>query len=163
MIVTPKVSYLLSDRSLAALDRSRYLELHEKREALKARKGKVTEQLKKLGKNASSVAGKKLRTELGRLNLEIEKFSDAMKKCFKWQVASEYPLSMILTRDRLFAGGKGKIAAFDIRKGNITWEKKVRGNAYGLAAASGRLYVSTDDGSIYCYRAPGSGKEEARR
>ena len=163
MIVTPKVSYLLSDKSLAALDRARYLELHEKREALKARKGKVTGQLKKLGKNASSTAGKKLRTELGSLNLGIDKFSVAMKKCFKWQVASEYPLSMILTRDRIFAGGKGKIAAFDTRKGNITWKKTVRGNAYGLAAASGRLYVSTDEGSIYCYQAAGKGGKEARQ
>ena len=51
----------------------------------------------------------------------------------------------------------------ETRKGGIAWEKKVRGNVYGLAAASGRLYVSTDDGSIYCYRAPGGGKEEARR
>ena len=87
MIVTPKVSFLLSDKSLAALDRSRYLELHEKREALKASKGKISGQLKKLGKNASSPTGKKLRTELGRLTLEIDKFSVPMKKCFKWQVA----------------------------------------------------------------------------
>ena len=86
-----------------------------------------------------------------------------MKKCFKWQVASEYPLSMILTRDRIFAGGKGKIAAFDTRKGNITWKKTIRGNAYGLAAANGRLYVSSDDGSIYCYQAPGKGAKEARQ
>ena len=163
MIVTPKVSYLLTDTRLSALDRARYLELHEKREALKTRKGKVTEQLKKLGRNASSSAGKKLRTELGKLNLEIDKFAGGMRKCFRWQVPSEFPLSMILTRDKVFAGGKGKVAAFETRKGGIAWEKKVRGNAYGLAAASGRLYVSTDDGSIYCYQAPGGGKEEARR
>ena len=71
----------------------------------------------------------------------------------------EYPHSMILTRDKVFAGGKGRVAGFETRKGRIAWEAKVRGNAYGLAAASGRLYVSTDDGSIYCFTAPGGGKE----
>jgi len=158
MIVTPKVSYLMTDTRLSALDRSRYLALHEKRSGLDSRKKKVNEQLKKLGKKASSDAGKKLRVEVGRLNLEIDKLGASMKKCFHWQVPSEFPLSMILTRDKIFAGGKGKVAAFGTRKGELTWESKVTGNVYGIAAASGRLYVSTDDGSIYCFAAAGGGK-----
>tara|TARA_B100000809_G_scaffold78813_2_gene76747 strand:+ start:476 stop:1870 length:1395 start_codon:yes stop_codon:yes gene_type:complete len=162
MIVTPKVSYLMTDTRLSALDRSRYLVLYEKRERLNTRKGKVTGQLKKIGKSSSSNAGKKLREELGSLNLEIDKLTGFMKKCFNWQVPSEYPHSMILTRDKVFAGGKGRVAGFETRKGRISWKAEVKGNAYGLAAASGRLYVSTDDGSIYCFTAPGGGGKETR-
>jgi len=162
MIVTPRVSYLMTDTGLSALDRARYLELHEKRAGFNSRKGKVAERLKKLGKNASTSAGKTLRVELGKLNLEIDKLTASMKKCFKWQVPSEFPHSMILTRDKVFAGGKGKVAAFETRKGGLTWEAGVTGNAYGLAAASGRLYVSTDDGSIYCFADDGGSRKETR-
>ncbi|MGC9328957.1 MAG: PQQ-binding-like beta-propeller repeat protein, partial [Candidatus Hinthialibacter sp.] len=55
------------------------------------------------------------------------------------------------TKDLLFAGGENRIAAVDIDNGEIVWDAQVDGAAYGLSAAGGRLFVSTDQGSIYCF------------
>ena len=54
-----------------------------------------------------------------------------------------------------YCGGKGQVAAIDAKKLAITWTADVEGTVYGLAAAGGRLYVSTDAGLIYCFGAGG--------
>ena len=51
----------------------------------------------------------------------------------------------------LFAGGKGLVIAVDARTNKRLWTANVGGRAVGLAAADGRLFVSTDAGLIYCF------------
>ena len=46
----------------------------------------------------------------------------------------------------------GQVAAFDAENGRQLWSAPVDGNAYGLAVAAKRLYVSTNTGSIYCFQ-----------
>jgi outer membrane protein assembly factor BamB len=58
---------------------------------------------------------------------------------------------LIKTKKLLFVGGDGVIAAYSTTTGKEVWRGKVHGRAWGIAAAKGRLFVSTDEGVIYCF------------
>ena len=68
-----------------------------------------------------------------------------------WRKREAYPFALIMAGGHLFAGGDSEVAAFG-KDGEKVWAAKVDGKAYGLAAASGCLFVSTDKGSIYSFR-----------
>ena len=52
----------------------------------------------------------------------------------------------------MVGGGDGEVIAVDARNGNQLWKREVPGKAYGLALADGNLLVSTDEGTIHCFR-----------
>ena len=66
----------------------------------------------------------------------------------QWSVPCDYPHALIQAGDVLFAGGTNKVAAYSITNGDEIWNRVVNGRARALAAAGGRLFVSTDTGSI---------------
>lgn len=76
---------------------------------------------------------------------------DRDSQAITWEKPLPYPHSLIKTRNCLFAGGEGEIAAIDF-EGNRLWTAPVDGIAYGLAYAHGKLFVSTDSGSIHCFQ-----------
>jgi Concanavalin A-like lectin/glucanases superfamily/PQQ-like domain/Domain of unknown function (DUF2341) len=69
-----------------------------------------------------------------------------------WTRDFAYPCALIKAGELLFAGGAGEVAAINA-DGQRVWTAPVDGNAYGLAVANGCLYVSTDTGSIHCFKA----------
>lgn len=48
-------------------------------------------------------------------------------------------------------GGEGQVRRFNLPASNEVWTATVAGTAYGLAVSEGRLYVSTDQGRLYCF------------
>ncbi|MBN2311345.1 MAG: PQQ-binding-like beta-propeller repeat protein [Candidatus Hydrogenedentes bacterium] len=68
-----------------------------------------------------------------------------------WKMSTIHPYTLILAGDVLFAGGADEVAAFAIADGAALATLPVNGRAYGLAAANGRLYVSTDTGAVHCF------------
>jgi len=71
----------------------------------------------------------------------------------RWSVPCDYPHVLILAGDVLFAGGTNKVAAFSTTDGQQIWSRVVDGRARALAAAGGRLFVSTDTGNIHVFGA----------
>lgn len=69
-----------------------------------------------------------------------------------WKQESRSPFAMILTGDVLWVGGDDVVVARSVANGAVVAEKPVKGRAFGLAAANGRLYVSTDTGAIHCFK-----------
>ncbi len=67
------------------------------------------------------------------------------------KIPREYPFEFIGTPDLRIGGGDGKVAAFSAKDGEERWRERIKGKAYSLAIADGRLYVSTDQGEIYCF------------
>ncbi len=67
------------------------------------------------------------------------------------QILTEYPYATIGTKSLRFAGGDGRVAAFGADGAEKLWSAEVRGKAYSLAVAGGRLLVGTDQGMIYCF------------
>ncbi|MDA1053050.1 MAG: PQQ-binding-like beta-propeller repeat protein [Planctomycetota bacterium] len=60
----------------------------------------------------------------------------------------EFPLALIRAGNVRFAGGDGKVAAFDDHDQKV-WTTEVAGAAYSLAVAGNSLLVSTDQGFLY--------------
>ena len=64
---------------------------------------------------------------------------------------------LICSGSAIVSSGGDEVALIDSAKKTVEWKTKVKGTAHGLASAGGRLYVSTDEGFIYCF----SGKDNA--
>lgn len=71
----------------------------------------------------------------------------------KWRAESPGDASMILAGKTLFVGGKDKVTAIDVHDGKAVWSAEIAGTAKGLAASGGRLFVSTDSGTIHAFSA----------
>jgi len=124
--------YVLKQDSLCALDRTVYIETGRQIAQLRARKNK---------------------TEADRKRLKaLERQQHPSRK---WQVACSCPYALIMAGDILFAGGENQVVAYAADDGSQRWVGTVSGKAYGLAVASGCLFVSTDQGTIHCFR-PGT-------
>ena len=132
--------YVHSRTHLAALDRATYLPLARQRAALQA-------ELKKLGKRKDAEAN----AERARLKEQIADRTAAMEACWLWRTPCTDPYALILAGDTLVAGGEGRVVAHRADDGQPVWSGNVNGRAYGLAAAGGRLLVSTSQGAITCF------------
>jgi len=66
--------------------------------------------------------------------------------------------AVIVAGQSIVVGGAKRVSRLDMVTQKVTWSAEVEGTAYGLAAANGRLYVSTDRGRIYCFAVPGTAK-----
>lgn len=94
--------------------------------------------------------------EAARERLE-ELSGQTLQTQVKWQTPTSCASSLILAGDTLFAGGEGLVAGYDAATGEERWSAEIEGEAHGLAAAGGALYVSTDAGLLYCF-ASGAGE-----
>jgi outer membrane protein assembly factor BamB len=71
-----------------------------------------------------------------------------------WQVPSAVaPSALLVAGDELVIGGVNAITVLDIKTRTVRFTAAVDGVAAGLAVADGRLFVSTDQGSITCFGA----------
>jgi len=59
--------------------------------------------------------------------------------------------SLIVAGNTAVSAGDRTLHTVDIESRKRVWSHNVDGTAYGLAAADGRLYVSTSKGTIYCF------------
>ena len=87
--------------------------------------------------------------------------SDLTTRKMLFQVPCEQRLSLVGAAGFIFAGGEDSVAAFDAETGQRVWRHDVDGKTYGLAVANGRLFASTDTGTIYAFHSGPSNAEEA--
>jgi outer membrane protein assembly factor BamB len=80
---------------------------------------------------------------------------DRETKQIRWRQQGLSAVSMILAGDVIYAGLVDGVAALSSKDGSLLWRAPVEGRAFGLAVAAGGLFVSTDEGGIYCFR-PGA-------
>ncbi len=82
---------------------------------------------------------------------DVDGWSANMAASAIWRFPTECPDSLILAGSTLYAGGQDQVVAVDAATGLELWSGEVRGRARGLAVAGGRLFVSTDTGSIHAF------------
>jgi len=58
---------------------------------------------------------------------------------------------LVPTGSTLLLGSEDKVTALSADTGHVKWTSPVKGKAYGLAVANGRLFASTDQGTIHCF------------
>lgn len=156
MIVTPTRSYLHSDTELSSLDRARYLDLTRQRKALAKRQSDVVKEIRKLGEKPENAAKRdELKAELTGIGTTVDELTAGMESCLAWKIPCRWPLSLVLSGETVVAGGEDEVTGFNAADGKTAWTLPVKGKAYGLAAADGALLVSTDVGTIHCFRGVG--------
>ena len=77
----------------------------------------------------------------------------AAKSATKWQSELGRTYELVLAGRTLVAGGRGAVTAFDADDGRRVWQTSIEGDARGLAAAGGKLVVSSTTGEIHCFGA----------
>jgi len=152
IVLTEEVAYLNTGAELAGFARARYLELAKRKTQLQTQQKTIQEQLKKLRNQADGPAGEKAKGELKLIESELTTLPPKMAACYLWKTDADCPHDLILAGGTLFAGGDDRVAAFDTTTGKMLWSAPVTGRAHGLAIANGRLFVSTDRGTIHCFR-----------
>ncbi|MBM4079061.1 MAG: hypothetical protein FJ278_05120 [Planctomycetes bacterium] len=124
--------------------------------AATAREAQIRKAISGLDKNKEGEEGAKLQAELKDVRARMASLEKALKALWQqaiiWRTDSACFHSLILAGDALIAGGANEVAAFSAADGQKLWQSPVDGNAHGLAVASGSLLVSTDRGSIHCFR-----------
>jgi outer membrane protein assembly factor BamB len=150
MLVNGPMAYMQSENKLSAFDRKRHLALSRQINNLK----QLHEQVKKkLGRsNKDTLETQQLQNNLGKIEAELGELPKKLRDCYLWTVECEYPYSMIMAGDVLFAGGENKLAAFSTKDGKELWSTPVTGTAHGLSVINGGLYASTDKGHVHCFR-----------
>ncbi len=101
--------------------------------------------------------GNEFRIPTGRM--PVKKFAKAKRRGETptgslGEPPAKYPYAFISAGDVRFAGGDNEVAAFEPGKSEPLWKAPIEGRAYSLAVADGRLFVSTDEGKIYCFGKP---------
>ena len=66
-------------------------------------------------------------------------------------IKSEPTTETIVAADKIIAGGDNRVSIRKRSDGKEIWSSQVNGAVYGLAVADGRLYVSTDEGTVHCF------------
>lgn len=153
IVISNGIVYLHADGLLQAFDRTRYMDLQVQINTLQGRIQQLQEQKKKLPADATSQR-QQIDAEIAACKTQITAVEEMLPGCFLWRTASDCPFTLILAGDVLFAGGEDKVAAYETGAGREIWTASVEGRAYGLAAAEGSLFVSTDLGRIICLSTP---------
>lgn len=152
MIVHGGKSYLHVSNELHVLDRVRYLTLEPNYKDVADAREKLGKQLSQLRKQKSPKAAN-VQEQLIAATRDLDKIRNDIKSCVLWRVQCNQSHSLILSGDTLFAGAKNEIVAYAASDGKRVWSAPVNGAAMGIAVAHGRLLVSTDKGTIYCFGA----------
>lgn len=79
----------------------------------------------------------------------------------QWKAACDCPFTMIKAGDTLFVGGDQQVAAYSAKDGTRLWQRAASGRVFGLVAAEGRLFASSDTGVIHCYSPDGRPSQSA--
>ena len=162
LIVTPDVAYTLTEKGIFAMDRTQYqaalekvITLNEERQELRGKLHDLEVKLEETKEDTTEEALKKMNQEKDDLIQQIDALTeraDSLKNSVrKWEYDIKNMNTLILAGDKIFTGGKGVISAVDAPTGEELWKSEIKGKALGFAATDGRLYVSTDNGSIYCF------------
>jgi len=158
IIVKNEISYLRSDNELSAIKRQKYIADYKDWENVEDKKSDLADDLwdlREKRKLALPNEKKKIDKKIAKL---IEKISayDIKRENIEaggliWKTKIDSSYSMILAGNTIVIGGNGKIDLFDINTGKKTASHKVNGIVYSLAAANGKLLVSTSSGYVYSF------------
>lgn len=153
ILVEEGIAYLQAGAELRGFDRAKFLETQGRIAELEPRQEEIEEQLEALNYNVFQPEGAQLAESLNAVKTEIRNLTESLPDAFLWRTPCDLPHALIKAGDALFAGGDNLVAAYSAATGEKIWEVAVDGAAHGLTVANGRLFVSTDRGTIYAFAA----------
>lgn len=165
IVVDTDAVYLLNGKEAAAIERASWISpktAYRKAQDLVDRLARDIRNLKGRAKSDKNAAAK-LKQLQEQSSEAVRKRKDLKGRTGKdpkwlWRIPCQSCESIALAGKTLFAGGPDAVTAIDTANGKQVWTAKVNGKARGLAVAGGRLFVSTDTGSIHCFVQGAAGK-----
>lgn len=143
IVVQGEDAYVTTGQYVAKLDRLAYATNSRRRHELEMLIYDTSRKLSTAGAQAVE-----LRQKIRDAREELQQIASTG---ITWQHDATGDAALIATGDRVFLGGKNRVAAFHSASGDPTWEASVEGDATGLVAANQHLLVSTSAGGIYCF------------
>jgi outer membrane protein assembly factor BamB/SAM-dependent methyltransferase len=155
LVVTPEIFYVATGRELFAVEREAYAAASLRRKGMLDRRRDLSTQLQR-ARSAPEAQRKQLESDMDALKKQLGQTEAHMASGEKWRVPCDCQETLVLAGNVLLAGGVGKVVAVDAGSGETLWTGEIDGKARGLAVADGRLLVSSDSGTIYCFGPQGS-------
>ena len=157
LTVVGDMAYLATGTELVAMDRSAYAKTSKLRNSLERRIKSLENSVRRATGNERKKRQKDLKAAKGKLESHQR---ENITPTIKWRIPSKCDAELILTSNLVFAGGQDQVNALNRENGKAVWSAKVEGKARGLVVANGHLYVSTDEGKIYCFASGDLTKEK---
>jgi outer membrane protein assembly factor BamB len=168
-VVAGGTAYVSTDRELIALPIDRMTEAAQAADALRRVRWDQRNALRAYRQAAAVLETLEPGTALHqRRTQEVERYRPqaetvaaaeraheaALDVLCRWRVPCDANAALILAGSLLFAGGEGRVLAYDAGSGALRWQGAVPGTARDLAVAEGRLVVATTTGAVAAF-APG--------
>ena len=147
--VTPRMSYLLEDGSVTAIERRRYVALIRKTRELDQRIKELKARLKAPPKQSAEAA--EIHRQIDVVAAELDRTKQEIPDCQQWKKQGLADRCIIGGEEFVVAGGDGQVAVLQAKDGKLAWSDQIEGVALVLAATKDRLLVSTDGGTLYAY------------
>ncbi|NOY80414.1 MAG: PQQ-binding-like beta-propeller repeat protein [Kiritimatiellaeota bacterium] len=157
LLVKDKTAYLAGNGEIKAIDRVRQGKASLQRAALLDQLPGVQRNLRTARRRKDEAAIAANEKQLKQLQERKARLERELAAAVLWRTPSDCEDAMIMAGSAIFVGGAGKVEAIDSASGKKLWTGTVPGRAKGLAAANGRLIVSTDTGALVCFGAGKSG------
>ncbi|MCP4451944.1 MAG: PQQ-binding-like beta-propeller repeat protein [Planctomycetes bacterium] len=151
MVIKGGKAWFCSAKELIALDRGRYMALQTQIAANNKQLGGINARLKKL-KDQTNAETNTLNQKKLDLSIKNKDLATEAQACFMWKQDVGVLNTLICAGEYLFAGAENKVIAYRSTDGKQVWQADVDGKVHGLAIANQSLLVSTDTGSIICFK-----------
>ena len=158
MVSDGQFAYMQSESELTGFNREDYLKFNHRKKNMEQRRKQLQKQLKKA--EPDSPQHRQTQQYLENLKNDLTDINEDLKQCFLWATPTDCHYSLIMAGNTLFTGGENKVEAISTASGKKLWNAPVKGTAYGLTVAHGKLFVSTDQGIIHCFSADGDAEAD---
>ena len=156
LTIANDAAYAANGTKVARLNREAYAEGSRERH-------KLENDLYSWNREISGLKGDEKAKLQAKIDDAKKKLADLTNTGMDWAVDSPCESRLIVAGDQLIAGGEGLVVAYDIADGEERWRAEVNGEARGLAAANGKLIVSTTSGEVICFGSGGQAPAPATK
>jgi outer membrane protein assembly factor BamB len=148
------ISYFHGKRGIAAIRFEKYPTWSVKRSFLRNSITSARWKLGKIDRKKDAAGYEEAKAKLDGMIKSTAELESKLQGAVLWRrklSLRSRAYSLIMSGDVLFAGRNGAVVAISAKDGKDLWTGTVKGKVYGLAVAGGRLYASTDKGTIHCF------------
>ncbi len=163
LVVSGKRAYTVTPTGVYGIDRARFRELAKVLSDVEKQQKRKKDSLSAYQRQRAKAKPARQKDLDAKIKQTTEKLAELVAQgdklkndLYEWRHAARDLCSLLLAGDVLFAGGRDTVVALDTTTGRMLWSGEVDGTACGLAAADGRLLVSTDRGTIQCFGPKGA-------
>ena len=143
LAVDGESSYAATGRDVIRMDRRAY-------GAASSKRGKLASEQRTLERNLRTPDDKadEYKARIAEIKEQIKQSQD---DGIVWRARCNAEDALVVVGNLVFAGEHEQVTAFDVGTGREVWQTGVEGQARGIAAADGKLFISTTTGKIYCF------------